>query len=49
MRQAKLFLDGNQGEHDIGMGDRIVMLRSDETLTILGLARNGHKQPRPRS
>ena len=49
MRQAKLFLDGNQGEHDIGMGNRIVMLRSDETLTILGLARNGHKKPRPRT
>jgi len=49
MRQAKLFLDGNQGEHDLGMGDRIVMRRSDETLTILGLARNGHKQPRPRT
>jgi NAD+ kinase len=49
MRQAKLFLDGNQGEHEIGMGDRIVMRRSDETLTILGLARNGQKQARPRT
>jgi NAD+ kinase len=49
MRQAKLFLDGNQGEHDLGMGDRIVMRRSDETLTILGLTPNGQKKPRPRT
>jgi hypothetical protein len=41
MRTGKLFLDGHHDEHDIGIGDRIVMKRSDETLTVLGLQRNG--------
>jgi NAD+ kinase len=41
MRTGKLFLDGHHDEHDVGIGDRIVMKRSDETLTVLGLQRNG--------
>jgi len=44
MRTAKLFLDGHHDEHDVGIGDRLVMTRSDETLTILGLTRNGEKE-----
>ena len=39
MRTAKLFLDGHHDEHDVGIGDRLLLKRSDETLTILGLAR----------
>jgi NAD+ kinase len=41
MRTAKLFLDGHHDEHDVGIGDRLVLKRSNETLTILGL---GHAQ-----
>jgi NAD+ kinase len=41
MRAGKLFLDGHHDEHDVGIGDRIVMKRSEETLTVLGLRRNG--------
>ncbi len=41
MRTGKLFLDGHHDEHDVGIGDRIVMKRSDESLTVLGLQRNG--------
>ncbi|MGO8992886.1 MAG: NAD(+)/NADH kinase [Polyangiaceae bacterium] len=39
MRSARLFLDGHHDEHEIGIGDRLLLRRSDETLTILGLAR----------
>jgi NAD+ kinase len=39
MRTARLFLDGHHDEHEVGIGDRLVMTRSDESLTILGLAR----------
>jgi hypothetical protein len=46
MRTATLFLDGHHDEHDIGIGDRLLLKRSDETLTILGLARNGKKAAR---
>jgi NAD+ kinase len=41
MRTGKMFLDGHHDEHDVGIGDRIVMKRSDESLTVLGLQRNG--------
>jgi NAD+ kinase len=44
MRHARLFLDGHHDEHDVEIGDRIVMRKSDETLTILGLTRNGEKK-----
>jgi NAD+ kinase len=43
MRFARLFLDGHHDEHELGIGDRLVFKRSTETLTILGLARNGEK------
>jgi NAD+ kinase len=39
MRHAKLFLDGHHDVHDVEIGDRVVMRRSDESITILGLAR----------
>jgi NAD+ kinase len=39
MRQAKMFLDGHQVVHDITIGDRVTFNRSDEGLTVLGLAR----------
>jgi NAD+ kinase len=41
MRTARLFLDGHHDEREVGIGDRVVFRRSDETLTILGLTRNG--------
>ncbi len=47
MRTAKLFLDGLHDEFDVGIGDRIVMKRSDESITILGLTRNGDKASPP--
>ncbi|WP_394829551.1 NAD(+)/NADH kinase [Pendulispora albinea] len=39
IREGKAFLDGLHIVHDVGMGDRLVMRRSDETLTVLGLTR----------
>jgi NAD+ kinase len=48
MRTAKLFLDGHHDEHDVGIGDRLLLKRSEETLTILGLARQpAGGTPRP--
>jgi NAD+ kinase len=41
MRQAKIFLDGHHNEYDVEMGDVITLRRSEESLTVLGLARNG--------
>jgi NAD+ kinase len=46
MRTARLFLDGHHDEHEVGIGDRLIMRRSDESLTILGLARNGGEKPK---
>jgi len=40
MREAKLFLDGHYNVHDTGIGDVIVMRRSLDPLTVLGLARS---------
>ncbi len=37
MRDAKIYLDGHHIVHDVTMGDVLVMTRSDETLTVLGL------------
>jgi NAD+ kinase len=48
MRHAKLVLDGHHDVHEVEIGDRIVLKRSDETVTILGLARNGEAQSRER-
>lgn len=39
MRNAKLFLDGHHIMHDVTLGDVVTMRRSEETLTVLGLAR----------
>jgi NAD+ kinase len=43
MREAKIFLDGHHTVFDSTIGDVLVMRRSDETLTVLGLARNGRR------
>jgi NAD+ kinase len=39
MREAKLFLDGHRIVHDITIGDVLTMRRSDDSLTVLGIAR----------
>jgi NAD+ kinase len=41
MRKASVFLDGDHIAHDVTIGDVLTMRRSDEPLTVLGLARNG--------
>jgi NAD+ kinase len=41
MREAKVFLDGHHIVHDVKMGDVVVLRRSEETLTVLGLVRDG--------
>jgi NAD+ kinase len=38
MREAKVFLDGHQIVHSVTIGDVLVMRRSAESLTVLGLA-----------
>jgi len=50
MRQAVLFLDGPHVVHEVGLGDVVTLQRSDETLTVLGLARaaGGARTPKPR-
>lgn len=39
MTRGKIFLDGTQKVHEVGIGDRIRMSLSDEPLTLLGLRR----------
>lgn len=39
MTKGRLFLDGTQKVHDVGIGDRIRVTLSDEPLTLLGLKR----------
>ena len=39
MTKGRLFLDGTQKVHAVGIGDRISMTLSDEPLTLLGLKR----------
>jgi NAD+ kinase len=39
MRSARLFLDGHHDEHEVGIGDRLLFRRSEESFTILGLQR----------
>ncbi|MBX3204085.1 MAG: NAD(+)/NADH kinase [Labilithrix sp.] len=39
MREAKVFLDGHRLVHSVTMGDVLTMRRSDEALTVLGIAR----------
>jgi NAD+ kinase len=43
MRQARVFLDGDHIVHAVTIGDVLRMRRSDETLVVLGLARNGRR------
>jgi NAD+ kinase len=38
MREAKLFFDGHRIVHAVTIGDVVVMRRSEETLTVLGIA-----------
>ncbi len=38
MREAKVFLDGHQIVHDVGIGDVLDLRRCDEPLTVLGIA-----------
>jgi NAD+ kinase len=39
MREGKVFLDGHRIVHSVTMGDVLTMRRSDESLTVLGIAR----------
>jgi len=39
MTKGRLFLDGTQKVHAVGIGDRVRMTLSDEPLTLLGLKR----------
>jgi NAD+ kinase len=43
MRESKIFLDGHHTVFDSTIGDVIVMRRSEESLTVLGLTRNGRR------
>jgi len=45
MRSARLFLDGDHIEHAVTIGDVVTMRRSDESLVVLGLSRNGDVRP----
>jgi NAD+ kinase len=38
MRQARVFLDGDRLVHAVTLGDVLTMRRSDDTLTVLGIA-----------
>jgi hypothetical protein len=49
MRQAKIFLDGHHNVFEAEIGDVITLRRSDETLTVLGLVRNGDTKAPPKS
>lgn len=41
MRKARIFLDGEHNAFDVTIGDIVVMERSEDPLTVLGLARSG--------
>ena len=41
MREARVFLDGHRIVHSVTMGDVLTMRRSDESLTVLGIAKKG--------
>ena len=43
MRQARVFLDGDPLAHEVTVGDVVRMRRSEESLIVLGLVRNGRK------
>jgi NAD+ kinase len=44
MRTARLYLDGHKTEFKLALGDVLTMSRSSESLSVLGLARNGNKK-----
>jgi NAD+ kinase len=44
MRQARVFLDGDHNVREVTIGDVLTMRRSDESLVVLGLSRNGDGQ-----
>lgn len=39
MHDAKVFLDGHRLVHDVSLGDVLVMGKSDESLTVLGISK----------
>lgn len=41
MRQARVFLDGDQIVHEVAIGEVVTMRRSDQPLVVLGLSRDG--------
>ena len=43
MRQARVFLDGDHIMHEVTIGDVLHMRRSDESVVVLGLGRNGRR------
>jgi NAD+ kinase len=43
MRQARVFLDGDPVAHEVTIGDVLRMRRSEESLVVLGLTRNGRR------
>jgi NAD+ kinase len=47
MRQARLFLDGEENVFEVGIGDVVTMRRSEEFLTVLGLSRTPERVSRP--
>jgi len=47
MTKGRIFLDGTQKVYSIGIGDRIRMTLSDETLTLLGLDRRSARSKKP--
>ena len=49
MTKGRLFLDGTQKVHAVGIGDRVRMTLSDEPLTLLGLKRSSDASGNARS
>jgi hypothetical protein len=43
IRDAKVFLDGHRIVHAVTIGDVLVMRRSEESVTVLGLATKRRK------
>jgi NAD+ kinase len=41
MRRASIFLDGDHIAYDVTIGEVVTLVRSDEPLVVLGLARDG--------
>ncbi len=47
MTKGRIFLDGTQKVYSIGIGDRIRMTLSSESLTLLGLDRRSNRSTKP--